>query len=164
MLFSILLVALAASTGYAQTSSTENTAGEQRVFADNLFGVGLHESLCSGMGLSFKHHIAQTPIAYSITGGAWKTQDITLYDFGFDVQYDLSVEESRLYAVAGFGHYYSGKSSNEREAPTRFGAGIGYEIPFMKRFGLSIDIMITSFQPTGDILPLPSLGTYIYFK
>jgi hypothetical protein len=155
---------LAPLSAGAQTTSTESQAGEVRLFESNVFGVGLAASLCSGMGLSFKQHFANVPFAYQVAGGAWKTTDITMYDFGLELQYDLAVNANRLYAVIGTGYYYTGKNSNEREGPTRFGAGIGYELPLSNQIGVSANLMMTYFSPKGDILPLPSVGAHIYFK
>lgn len=151
-------------TAQAQTTTTESQAGEVRLFETNVFGVGLAASLCSGMGLSFKQHFANIPFAYQFAGGAWKTTDLSMYDFGLEVQYDLSLTANRLYAVVGGGYYYSGKNSNELAGPSRFGAGIGYEVPFSTQIGVSANLMVTYFSPKGDILPLPSVGAHVYFK
>jgi hypothetical protein len=148
----------------AQTTSTESQAASAQLFESNVFGVGLAASLCSGMGLSFKQHFANIPLSYQVTGGVWKTSELKLYDAGFEIQYDLSMSSNRLYAVVGAGYYYSGKNTNELEGPSRFGAGIGYEIPMSTQIGVSANLMLTVFSPKGDILPLPSVGAHIYFK
>lgn len=148
----------------AQTTTTESQAGEVKLFNSDVFGVGLTASLCSGMGLSFKQHFANVPIAYQVSGGIWKTEDLKLYDIGAEFQYDLSLDRDRVYAVVGLGYYYSGKNSNELQGPSRFGAGIGYEIPMSTQIGAYANLMLTLFSPKGDVLPLPSVGAHIYFK
>ena len=137
----------------------------QSVFPSNVFGIGLSASLCSGMGLSFRQHFALMPLGYQITGGIWKTNGISMYDFGGSVQYDLTLSNTyRLYTLLGAGYYYYGDSTNDLKSPGRFGLGVGYEIPFSKSIALSADIMITLFAPSGDILPLPSIGMLVFFK
>jgi hypothetical protein len=116
------------------------------------------------MGLSFKQHFGNIPIAYQVSGGVWKTADLKLYDIGAEFQYDLTLNRDRIYAVVGLGYYYSGKNSNELAGPSRFGAGIGYEIPMGPQIGAYANLMLTLFSPKGDILPLPSVGAHIYFK
>ena len=159
-----LMILLWAATARAQTTSTENEAGTRGAFASNVFGVGLSASLCSGMGLAFRQHFANIPFSYQLAGGVVKSGDLLLYDAGLELQFDLSPSENRLYAVVGGGYYYQGNGRNELASPNRFGAGIGYEMPFSKSVGMSMDLMVTLFEPGGDILPLPSLGLLVYFK
>ena len=164
----VALWALAASISCAsaQTSTTEGQAGTANasIFATNVYGVGLSASLCSGMGLTFRQHFAYTPLAYQITGGVWKTHSLGMYDLGAEIQYDLSLSTNRLYALAGGGYYYYGHTAQELTSPGRFGLGVGYEMTYAKSVGLSLNLMITLFEPEGDILPLPSLGLLVYFK
>ena len=93
-----------------------------------------------------------------------------MYDIGAEIQYDLTLSTNRLYAVAGAGYYYYGTTNllgintNGLASPTRFGAGIGYEMPYSQTVGASFNLMITIFEPEGDIIPLPSLGVHVYFK
>ena len=158
------------ANGAAQTTVTESEAGVQNVFATNVFGVGISASLCSGMGLSFRQHFAAVPLGYQITGGIWKTHDLYTYDAGAEVQYDLSLSTNRLYALGAIGYYYYGNTdqfginTNALDSPLRFGAGIGYEMPYSRSVGASISLMITVFEPSGDVIPLPSLGFHVYFK
>ncbi|HWF43056.1 MAG TPA: hypothetical protein VG537_00285 [Candidatus Kapabacteria bacterium] len=167
---SLTLLFGSASRISAQTATTEGQAGTQSVFQSNIFGVGLSASLCSGMGISFRQHFAGVPVGYQITGGIWKTHNLFMYDIGAEVQYDLSLSANRLYAVAGAGYYYYGNTdvnginTNGLSSPVRFGAGIGYEIPFNANIGVSLNLMVTVFEPDGDVLPLPSLGFHVYFK
>ena len=161
---SLLVMAASVSRVSAQTTTTEGQAGTAGLFATNVYGVGLSASLCSGMGISFRQHFAYNPLAYQITGGVWKTQVLAMYDLGAEIQYDLALSTNRLYALAGAGYYYYGHAAQELASPVRIGLGVGYELTFGKSIGLSLDLMVTGFEPTGDILPLPSLGLLIYFK
>jgi hypothetical protein len=166
--FALLFAGAVSAT--AQTTVTESEAGVQNVFATNVFGVGISASLCSGMGLSFRQHFADVPAGYQLTGGIWKTHDLYMYDMGAEIQYDLFLSVNRLYALGGIGYYYYGNTDrfginkNGLDSPLRFGAGIGYEMPYSRSVGASISVMITAFEPSGDIIPLPSLGFHIYFK
>ncbi len=169
--FAIITAAiiLTSSVASAQTTRTDSLAPRITRFSENVFGVGLAASLCSGLGLSFKHHLANIPIAYQITGGPFKTSGIAMWDIGAEFQYDLSVASNRLYAVFGIGEYYYGsndsaKVGNQLVSPTRLGIGIGYEMSQSNAIGLSLNLMITLFEPDGVILPLPSIGVHYYFK
>jgi hypothetical protein len=148
----------------AQTTTTEGEAGTAAAFNENVFGVGVNVSFCSGMGLAFRHHLPKLPLAYQLSGGVIKSSDLLLYDVGLEVQFDLSLSDNRLYALLGGGYYYYGKDSNEASSPNRFGLGLGYEMPFSKSIGMSLNLMVTLFEPQGDILPLPSAGLMVYFK
>jgi hypothetical protein len=146
----------------AQTTTTESAAGTQATLQSNVFGVGLNASLCSGMGVAFREHFASIPLAYQITVGPWKTHSLSLFDAGLEIQYDLSLSTNRLYAVAGGGYYNASDSSIKNHV--RFGAGIGYEVPFSNSIGAFANIMITVFEPSGDIIPLPTIGFLVYFR
>ena len=148
----------------AQTTETVAEAGTKTQFSSNVFGVGLNASVCTGMGLSFREHFGQSPFAYQISGGIWKSGNTTIGDIGGELQYDLSVSSSRLYAVAGGGYYPVNFNSNSTDGATRFGAGIGYEGQLSKSVGVYGNLMITFFEPSGDIFPLPSVGILVYFR
>ena len=169
-LLSFVILSANATSVTAQTTTTGNEAGTQNVFATNVFGVGIYASLATGMGVSFRQHFAGVPLGYQVSGGIWKTSGLYMYDVGAEVQYDLALSTNRLYAVAGAGYYYYGNTdvnginTNGLASPLRFGAGIGYEMPYSMSVGVSLNLMITLFEPSGDILPLPSLGFHVYFK
>jgi hypothetical protein len=154
------------NSAQSQTTRTDSLSPHIMRFSENVFGVGLAASLASGMGLSFKHHLANIPFAYQITGGVLKTGGRSLWDIGAEAQYDLSVASNRLYALVGLGEYYYGSDSNTNvyNSPTRLGIGIGYEISQSNAIGISLNLMITLFEPEGTILPLPSIGVHYYFK
>jgi hypothetical protein len=159
------LIVISPSIGSTQTTTTESTAGGTVRFEQSVFGVGLAASLCSGMGLSFKHHVAKIPFAYQISGGVFKSSGTLLWDIGAELQYDLTVTATnRLYAVGGLGYYYKGDSTNELAGPTRFGIGVGYEFQLSTSINLSLNLMFTAFVPSGQLLPLPSGGLHVYFK
>ncbi len=160
----LLASLISASPMMAQTATTGTQAGTVGLFATNVYGVGLSASLCSGMGLTFRQHFAYTPLAYQVTGGVWKTQTLGMYDFGAQIQYDLSLATNRLYALAGGGYYYYGHTAQELASPARVGLGVGYEMTYGESVGLSLNLLVTVFEPDGDILPLPSLDLLIYFR
>jgi hypothetical protein len=148
----------------AQTTETSADAGRQVRYAQNIYGIGLYGSLTSGMGISFKQHFANVPIAYQLTAAAIKFSGVTLWDFGFEFQYDLATDQNRLYAIAAAGVYHRASDHVETQDPARFGLGVGYEISQSRSIGVSFALIITDFQPSGDILPLPSIGLHYYFK
>jgi len=153
----------------AQTTSTGAEAGGKARFEHDVFAVGLNASLVTGMGVSFKHHVAKVPWAYQITVGPWKGAE-TLFTLGGELQYDLSVGESdRAYALFGGGYYYQGVDHNRLLSELRYGLGVGYELPIGKAFNLALNGLI-SFFPNGifndtgfKIYPLPSLALQGYF-
>lgn len=161
----VALMVLIAGTVFSQTGDTETIAGQQQRFETSVFGIGLHGSVTTGMGVSFKHHAPRIPFAYQINGGIIKLGKSLYYSIGGELHYDLIVgDRDRLFATVGFGTYYVGDSTNELETPTRIGAGVGYELPLSRVINLSLSVLVTGFLPGGSILPLPSAGIHIYFK
>ncbi len=134
-------------------------------FAENIFGIGLHASLVTGMGLSFRQRIANTAVAYQINGGILKLSSTFYYDFGGEFQFDLSGSDNdRIFLIAGLGYYYKGISTNDLTTPLRIGAGAGYEFSLARQIGVSFGLLIMAFLPGGNILPLPQIGMHFFFK
>jgi hypothetical protein len=134
-------------------------------FSENIFGVGLHASLVSGFGLSFRQRLAGTAFAYQLNGGIIKIDRTLIDDFGGELQFDLSGSPyDRIYVIAGAGYYYSGEGRNELSTPLRIGIGLGYEYAFTRQIGVSLGLLISGFFPNGDILPLPQIGIHYFFK
>jgi hypothetical protein len=156
---------LLASETHAQVNVSESGIEKPRHFAENIFGVGLHGSLVSGLGLSFRQRFAGTAIAYQINGGIIKAGSSLYYDIGGELQFDLSGSEfDRIYVIAGGGYYYSGNGKNDLSTPGRLGVGIGYEYAMTRQIGVSFGLLISGFLPNGDILPLPQIGIHYFFK
>jgi hypothetical protein len=149
----------------AQTGSTRSDMPTRTVITDDVFGLGLSFNLATGSGFAFKHHLANLPFAYQITGYGWKS-GFTAWSIGAEIQYDLFIQpEGRLYAVAGASRYWF-KSEDETSTlddPNRLGIGVGFELALNDKFGLALSLLLTSFQPSGDMLPLPGAGAFIYF-
>ena len=187
LLIPVLLLALASNPASSQTMITAGQAGVQRVFADNYMGVGFSASFVSGVGLTLKDHLPYSPIAIQITGMPFKDGNVGMYDIGGEIQYDLFLGITRLYLVAGAGYYYysdgstnsntqngygfnnnnsnaNTSSGNELNSPYRLGFGLGYEIPYGRNIGMTLNLMFTAFMPSGDILPTPSIGFVGYFR
>lgn len=165
IIFSILC--LTAISSIAQPIATDSLVDKPKHFTENVFGIGLHVSLVTGTGVSFRHRIAGTSFAYQINGGIIKLGGSLLYALGGEFQYDLSGGETdRVYATIGAGHYYKGDSSstNVLSTPTRIGVGVGYEFPVTKQIGVSVALLVMGFLPHGDILPLPQIGCHYFFK
>lgn len=184
-----LFTIMSVSDVSAQTVITAGEAGVQRVFANNFFGVGFGGSFVSGVGLTLKDHFAYSPVSFQVTGMPFKIGDFQMYDIGGEIQYDLFLAETRLYLVGGAGYYYfstapsknyasanglggnnstttvtSTTSTNELNDPYRIGFGLGYEIPYGRNVGMSLNLMFTAFLPSGDIIPTPSIGFIGYFR
>lgn len=150
----------------AQTKGAEDSAQfDKQKIGKQVFGIGLAASLTSGMGVSFKHHPGGVPFAYQISGGYLQLGDNQIYSIGLELQYDINVKSTdRLYAVAGIGQYYYGDSTNTLDFPTRWGAGVGYEIAVSRHINVSVNVMITGKQFGNNILPLPSAAFHYYFQ
>jgi hypothetical protein len=167
ILFGCLVCVLLLSVGSvsAQTGSTRSDMPNNSVITDNVFGLGLSVNLATGSGFAFKHHLPNIPIAYQITGYGWNS-GFTAWSIGAEVQYDLFVQpEGRLYAVAGGSRYgYTSKDGKTSlNDPNRLGIGVGFELALNDKFGLAFSLMLTSFLPSGELLPLPGAGAFIYF-
>ncbi|MDP4235066.1 MAG: hypothetical protein Q8919_01295 [Bacteroidota bacterium] len=118
----IFYVLLLGSKGNAQVSTSDVNIQQPKHFAENIFGVGLHASLVSGLGLSFRQRLAGTVVAYQISGGIIKVDRSLYYDLGGELQFDLSgSDRDRLYVVGGTGYYFSGEVKNSlfSSAPDR---------------------------------------------
>src|SRR5882757_1184945 len=74
----------------AQVAVSNEDISRPRHFSENIFGVGLHASLVSGFGLSFRQRVAGTAFAYQINGGIIKIDHSLYYDLGGELQFDLS--------------------------------------------------------------------------
>ncbi|HEY3875940.1 MAG TPA: hypothetical protein VGM92_10720 [Candidatus Kapabacteria bacterium] len=186
----VVLLAMISYSASAQTAITAGEAGVQRVFANNFYGVGFGASFVSGMGLTLKDHFAYSPVSFVVTGMPFKIGDFQMYNIGGELQYDLYLAETRLYLVAGAGYYYyndgsnttdnthgvsnnnsngfntttNNSTSNELSSPFRAGFGLGYEMPFGRNVGMSLNLTFTAFMPSGDIIPTPSIGFIGYFR
>jgi hypothetical protein len=156
---------LFAKQSKAQVAVSNEGIREPQHFTENIFGVGLHASLVSGFGLSFRQRFAGTAFAYQINGGIIKINRSLYYDIGGELQFDLSGSAyDRIYVIAGAGYYYSGDGRNELSTPGRVGIGLGYEYAFTRQVGISFGLLIAGFLPNGDILPLPQIGIHYFFK
>ena len=138
-------------------------SGDGTKLRESVFGIGLAAGPASGVGLSFRHHLPSA-FSYQLTGGVIKVDEKLYYDIGGEFQYDFILgSSSRVFAVAGLGYYYAGKSDkNELEGPARAGLGVGVEFGFLGSFHGIVEGVFTYFTD-GTILPLPQAGLYYYF-
>ena len=161
----ILCLMLSALNAEAQINVSDSSVPKPKHFSENVFGVGLHASLVTGLGVSFRHRLAGTAVAYQINGGILKLGAVSYYDVGGEFQFDLSgSDQDRVYVIVGLGYYYKGELVNSLSTPFRIGAGIGYEFPIAKQIGVSLGLTIMGFLPGGNILPLPQIGMHYFFK
>jgi hypothetical protein len=157
----LLLMAGVANEALSQVAIPDRRGGTG--FREEVMGLGLFAGPTSGLGVSFRHHL-RIPFSYQITAGIINVDDRLLYDFGGDLQYDLSRGEgSRFFVAGGFGYYYAGRSShNDINAPGRLGFGAGAELGIGPAIGATLELLFTVFTD-GTILPLPQAGVFYYF-
>lgn len=128
----------------------------------SVFGLGLAGGVASGFGLSFRHHLPGD-FSYQIIGGVIKADNRTLLNVGSELQYDfVRGESTRFYGAGALGYFYRGRSSNELDAPIRFGLGIGGEFRKIEPFNVGGELLFTFFND-GTILPLPQISVHYYF-
>lgn len=161
IIFVLFFTALFGQGAAAQVAIPDKKGGLG--FREEVMGLGLFGGPTSGLGVSFRHHL-RIPVSYQLTGGIIKVDDRLLYDFGGELQFDLSRGEgNRLFVVGGVGYYYASRSSsNEMDAPWRIGLGAGIEQGFSPSVGVAIELLFTYFTD-GTVLPLPQVGIFYYF-
>jgi len=160
IVFVIALIAAAAGMSDAQVALPEK--GQEPQLSESVFGLGLWGGPATGLGLSFRHHLPSR-LSYMVTGGILKVDDELKYDIGVEGQFDLIHNSTnRFFAAAGYGYYYSGKNSNEMEAPSRVGLGVGGEFSLTTVIHASVEMMFTYFSD-HNVLPLPQVGVHYYF-
>jgi len=136
--------------------------GQEAGLHENVFGLGFWGGAATGLGLSFRHHLP-SQLSYMVSGGIIKVNERLSYDVGAEVQFDLTRgSTSRFFVAGGVGQYYSGKSRNEMDAPTRAAFGIGGEFAVSPGMHTTIEAMFTFFS-NSDVLPLPQIGFHYYF-
>ncbi|MDP4200069.1 MAG: outer membrane beta-barrel protein [Bacteroidota bacterium] len=154
---------------HSQTGASGDTGRAQ--ISGTVFGLGANFSATSGIGVSLRLHLPDR-ISGMVTGYGFKTSDEVMYNFGFELQYDVVVKERlRFYALGGVSHFYDEfrngppPTTNTYSDPDRFGGGFGVEVYLT---GLDIcvaaEIALTSFQPSGDLIPYPSANVHYYFR
>lgn len=149
-----------------QTSSAQVVLpdrDQETALREQVFGLGFAGGPASGIGLSFRHHLA-SPFSYQLTGGIIKAGERLLYAIGAEGQVDLVRGGSnRFFVGGGIGYYYSSKSDeNELEAPGRLGLGVGGEFAVSPGLHTTVELLFTYFTD-GTILPLPQVGFHYYF-
>jgi hypothetical protein len=156
-----LALVLGSSSARSQVVLPER--GANAALRENVFGLGLAAGACSGIGLSFRHHLPST-MSYEINGGIIKVEDRLSYSLGVEVQFDLvRSQTTRFFVGGGAGYFYSGTSSrNEMDGPARLGIGIGGEYASGGGFHLTTSLLFTYFSD-GTVLPLPGIGVHYYF-
>ena len=161
----VSLALLSVGSASAQSGSTRSDVPNSTVITDHIFGLGLNFNLATGSGFAFKHHLPVIPFAYQIAGYGWKS-GFTAWCIGAELQYDLFTQpEGRLYVLGGASRYYyrADDGTSTLDDMNRMGIGVGYEHAMSDKFGLAFSLTLTSFQPSGELLPLPGAGAFIYF-
>jgi hypothetical protein len=159
----LLVVILLGITLQAQAQVVIPERERDGSFREHAFGVGVFAGPVSGIGLSFRHHLPST-LSYQLTGGIIKVDDREVYDFGCEVQFDLSRSyATRVFVAGAIGYYHSGHDGrNELDGPGRAGLGIGGETFVGGGFHGTLELLFTYFSD-GTVLPLPQFGFHYYF-
>jgi hypothetical protein len=161
----VCVMLLCVGSASAQTGSTRSDIPNSTVITDHVFGLGVNVNFATGAGFAFKHHLPNVPFAYQLTGYGFKS-GFTAWSIGGELQYDLFTQpEGRLYALAGASRFWytSKDGTSSLDDPNRLGVGIGFELGLTGSFGLALHLTLTSFQPSGELLPLPGAGAFVYF-
>lgn len=126
---------------FSQSNRDSVSAASHRSFSS----VGFNVSSVSGMGLSYRYHM-DSPGLIQFTGGFITSDQTTSSSFGFEAQYELSLNETfRYYIALGFGTY-SGKITTTTAA----GFGMGLEVPIIGSGGIykSVTAGLDIFYPS----------------
>ena len=156
-----LLCISAAAISFGQVEGNPNTKPTE--LGRTVYGLGLAAGMAGGAGFSFRHHLPSI-FSYQLVGGIIRTNSELNYDFGGEVQFDLTRgEANRFFAAGAMGYYYSGDNgSNGLSASTRFGVGIGNEWANQGLFHVTLEVLMTFFND-GTIIPTPALSAHYYF-
>lgn len=170
LLLTVLLVLVSTNLLLqAQDTQTKKDSTDDFYYRGNYFGAGLNAGLLSGAGLSGRYVYEKGFVFggtfFAITAGDWFH-----YNLGAEVQYSFVREQdNRFYAILGLGYYSSTTEDaafpgNRIANPFRMGVGIGYEWFLNRRFALSPSLSITYFPTTSQVIPIPQVGLFMYFK
>ena len=142
---------------------------DEEFYYQPAFGIGLNVGLVSGAGISGRGTFPGGFVAQG-TFFVMTLSDWTHFNIGGEVQYSLIRNPDwRLYSLLGMGYYSSTtddttKPGNQIANPFRTGLGIGYEWFVGRQFVVSIAGALTYFPKTGEVLPIPEIGFFFYFR
>lgn len=164
----ILFIVLCLFSGviYAQEESTFTY--------EKYSSIGLYLGSVSGIGLSYRYHLAN-PWLFQVTGGLISIEKDLAYSVGFEGQYELSKSRtSRFYVMGGTGLYGSKTQDNVKggtESSTTFhlGFGIGGEIAFGSSIVGNLTIGVNFFPIAlyagdGETNIYPGGSIYLYYN
>lgn len=165
-----LLLVLSAASATAQVAFDRER--------DQAFGV--IAGPVSGAGAMYQE-ILPTALGYRVAFLGWKFGDSSFLDVGVSGLRVLSDDgQRRVYLVGGASYW---RRSEEETVPLRddqgnrigqrevddvddsvgLGFGVGIDLPFGVRGGLSLEGVFTYWTDSGDLLPLPQVGLHYYF-
>jgi hypothetical protein len=154
------LVLVAGSSGVGQVMIPDQKHPTK--LGRNVYGLGLAAGATTGLGVSFRHHLA-SELSYQVVGGIIKVDTKLSFDLGLETQFDfLRGQETRFFGAGGLAYFYSGDKRNTLSAPFRAGIGVGGEFSNIQLVHITASAMFTFFSD-GTILPLPQLGIHYYF-
>ena len=171
VLISLIMLQVVSAQETEKTEPATDPTVTQSTQQDNIFtykprwGVGLQTGLLSGIGLGVRYH-PRGRFAAQFVGGGIKLKDNFNASFGLEGQFDLDVmDESRLYALLGFGFYTNGADDDSKlKDPLRIGVGVGYEWAISTKMVFYGSLNFTYYLDSGDFWPLPQVGIFYYFK
>jgi hypothetical protein len=159
-----LIVVLMIASGTTASAQVVSAGRNGNVTpSSDIFGLGLSGGPSSGLGLSFRQHLA-SPFSYQIVGGIIKATDRLYYSLGAQMEFDMSRGSAvRFYGALGFAYFYSGVDGhNDMSGPSRLGFGIGMEAGLSSGLNIKGELLFT-YLSDGVVLPLPAIGFHYYF-
>lgn len=141
--------------------AVSNARGE--AFDQTVHGLGFSGGPASGVGISYRYHLASKSSLQGIVGVFKPKSTDTFASFGAEFQQDLTRSGSARFFFAGATSYvYNGTGTNNYSAPFRAGMGVGGEFLLQDAVHFSFQGLFTYFSD-GTILPLPQLAVHYYF-
>lgn len=141
--------------------AVSNVKGE--AFDQSVHGLGFSGGPASGVGISYRYHLASKSSLQGVFGVFKPKSSDTFYSFGTEFQQDLTRSSSARFFFAGASSYiYNGTGANNYSAPFRAGIGLGGEFLLQDAVHFSFQGLFTYFSD-GTILPLPQMSIHYYF-
>jgi hypothetical protein len=159
----VILLVLVVATGSLRAQIESQGLNRPLDLGATVYGIGGSIGAASGFGFSFREHFP-TILSYQIVAGAYRTSDVTAYDIGGELQFDvMRGVRNRFFGVVAAGYFYSGDNNNNNlAAPWREGIGIGNEWLTETHLHITGELLMTFFSD-GTILPLPQFSAHYYF-
>jgi hypothetical protein len=158
--FLFLLTLLSYQNSVSQVAVSD-AKGE--AFGQSVHGLGFTGGPASGVGVSYRYHLASKSSLQGVVGVFKPKSSDTFYSFGAEFQQDLTrTGSARFFFALASSYIYNGTGANNYSAPFRAGAGLGGEFLLQDAVHFTFQGLFTYFSD-GTILPLPQLAIHYYF-